>query len=536
MRAALYARLSREDKTEEDLKIAHQLEVCRSFVAEQAGWEVVAELIDDGISGTVRNRPGLQRLLAMARGGELDVIVARDQDRMARGHHLPGWVWEEFASHNVKIITLRERNSSSLEKGVLSVIGAQYVDRARELITDRMREKASRQEYTGGKQLFGYRWVPTVSPEVVAQLREARRPVPKRREIDPAEAAVVARLFEMADPHGESRSLADISRELGLELQRVRRMLRHPGYAGAYTYSRFTFTGGRSKIAKAASPDRVVITWGAHEAIVPRDRWDRVQARLDHQAARCPLNDGQVALPLSGILRCASCKRPLRVTGTHHPKGGPVRYYYACTSPGCPGVGRVCVVGLAGEIIRGLLEQLRRPELVQALAAELRRAYEAGRRAGSWEAEIRRLERSEASLRAVITSGEVSDTRALAREYASAQRSLDRARASLVHDRRKSGVSVSAASIRARLAHVCDRLEGLRAADESSREARAVIHAAVEAVIVDAGSDQAVVQLHGGLATGATEGYPAHAQCWRSGTRSTRARFRSAGGGCSSER
>jgi len=510
MRTALYARLSREDKTEEDLKIARQLEVCRA-AAEQEGWEIVAEIIDDGISGTIRNRPGLQRLLAMAKAGDLDVVVARDQDRMARGHHLPGWVWEEFASNNVRIITLRERNSSSLEKGVLSVIGAQYVDRARDLITDRKRQKASRQEYTGGKQLFGYRWVPTVSPEAVAQLREARRPVPKRREVEPGEAAVVARLFEMADPHGENRSLADISRELGLQLQRVRRMARHPGYAGAYTYSRFTFIGSRSKMAKPAPPDQVVIAWGAHEPIVPRDRWDRVQARLDRQAAIRPLNDGQVALPLSGILRCGSCQLPLRVTGTHHPRSGPVRYYYACRTEGCPGVGRVCVVGLAGEIVRGLIEQLSRPQLARAIAAELRRAYQAGRRTGSWESEVLRLERSEASLRAVIASGDVTDTRALAREYEAARRALERARASLAQDRRKAGGSVSAASIRARLAHVCANLEGLRSVDESSREARALIHAAVESVTVIAESDQAMVHLHGGLVADATEAILAHA-------------------------
>jgi site-specific DNA recombinase len=62
MRAAIYARVSKDDEGKSD-SVPVQLSECRAFAAQQ-GLTVVAEFSDDGISGYARgNRPGFLSLM-----------------------------------------------------------------------------------------------------------------------------------------------------------------------------------------------------------------------------------------------------------------------------------------------------------------------------------------------------------------------------------------------------------------------------------------------------------------------------------------
>jgi site-specific DNA recombinase len=482
MRAALSARVSTQEQAEKIAPIADQLACGRAFCASHE-WPVALEEVDEGISGSVWPRPGLMSLLEAARRGEFEILVVWAYSRVGRDENLElfGHIMWEFRQAGVRVVSVTEEGASPIETNVQGMMAGIALQKLKDDVNRGMRQKAGRREYTGGRALFGYNWTSRTERVVV-----------------PEEAAIVARVYEMADPAGECRQLATIARELGLELQRVRRMLRHPGYAGAYTYSRFTFAGAgsRKKMARPAPLDRQIITWGAHEEIVPRDLWDRVQQRLDEQAERRPNNNGQASLPLTGLVRCGVCSRPLRVTGFHRPPGDvPVRYYYRCDTDGCPGIGNACVAGWTTDVVRAVMEQLRRPDIADAIVAEIRRAYDDGRRSGAWEAEVRRLEKAEASIRAVISSGEISDTRALARDYEATRRGLERARASLERDRRKAGLRISPASIRARLARACALLGALEDRTEADKAVRPLLAHFVESITVEPGAERATVQL-----------------------------------------
>jgi DNA invertase Pin-like site-specific DNA recombinase len=77
-RAALYARVSTDEQSPE-LQIA---ELRR--LAEQRGWRVVDEYVDHGISGAKESRPALDRLLADAQAGEIDLVAVWRLDRLGR--------------------------------------------------------------------------------------------------------------------------------------------------------------------------------------------------------------------------------------------------------------------------------------------------------------------------------------------------------------------------------------------------------------------------------------------------------------------
>ena len=77
-RAALYARVS-TDEQDPGLQVA---ELRR--LAEQRGWTVAAEYVDRGVSGAKESRPGLDRLLADAQAGLLDLVAVWKLDRLGR--------------------------------------------------------------------------------------------------------------------------------------------------------------------------------------------------------------------------------------------------------------------------------------------------------------------------------------------------------------------------------------------------------------------------------------------------------------------
>jgi DNA invertase Pin-like site-specific DNA recombinase len=65
----------------------NQLVPLRSY-AEARGW-AVTEFVDHGVSGAKERRPGLDAMLAAARGRKVDVIACVRLDRLARStHHL----------------------------------------------------------------------------------------------------------------------------------------------------------------------------------------------------------------------------------------------------------------------------------------------------------------------------------------------------------------------------------------------------------------------------------------------------------------
>ena len=77
MKAALYARVSTGDQRSEP-----QLDALRAF-ATARGWSVT-EYVDAGESGVKASRPALDRMLADARAGRVDVVVAVRLDRLGR--------------------------------------------------------------------------------------------------------------------------------------------------------------------------------------------------------------------------------------------------------------------------------------------------------------------------------------------------------------------------------------------------------------------------------------------------------------------
>ena len=104
VRAALYARTSTSGKGQDpELQL-----VDLRRLAEQRGWDTVFEFVDEGVSGAKAARPALDKLMAEARQGKIDVVAVWRFDRFARSTQHLLRALEEFRALGVDFMSQRE--------------------------------------------------------------------------------------------------------------------------------------------------------------------------------------------------------------------------------------------------------------------------------------------------------------------------------------------------------------------------------------------------------------------------------------------
>jgi site-specific DNA recombinase len=104
-RAVLYARVSSDAQQKEGTIDSQVVELKRQIAA--AGHVLVREYIDDGITGTMLDRPALEQLRQDAKSDLFDVIYFLCADRIAR----------EVAHQTIIIDELRKRGKQIVIEG-----------------------------------------------------------------------------------------------------------------------------------------------------------------------------------------------------------------------------------------------------------------------------------------------------------------------------------------------------------------------------------------------------------------------------------
>lgn len=108
-RVAIYARVSTLHRGQD---VGLQLDELRA-VAAQRGWVVADQYVDEGVSGVKTSRPGLDRMLADAQAGKLDVVAVWKLDRLGRSlQHVLSTI-DQLTSQGVGFVSLRDAGLDS---------------------------------------------------------------------------------------------------------------------------------------------------------------------------------------------------------------------------------------------------------------------------------------------------------------------------------------------------------------------------------------------------------------------------------------
>jgi len=134
MRTALYSRVSTLGQHPE-----MQLVELREYVSRR-GWQITAEYVDEGVSGSRERRPQLDRLMADAHRRKFDAVLVWKIDRFGRSlRHLVNAL-ADLDAYGVAFVSLRDNLDLSTPSGRLmfQVIGAMS-EFEKSLIQERVR-------------------------------------------------------------------------------------------------------------------------------------------------------------------------------------------------------------------------------------------------------------------------------------------------------------------------------------------------------------------------------------------------------------
>src|SRR5215212_2170993 len=130
-RVALYIRVSTEEQAKSGYSLPEQFRTLTEYTARQ-GWEVVEAIEDAGDSGADPNRPGLLRILELAEGGKIDLVLSWKRDRLFRSIYDRRNFDRDLSECGVYTVSLNDTNSRVGDK-ILDVLS----EEEREQIKDR---------------------------------------------------------------------------------------------------------------------------------------------------------------------------------------------------------------------------------------------------------------------------------------------------------------------------------------------------------------------------------------------------------------
>jgi site-specific DNA recombinase len=288
VRCAIYTRKSSEEGLEQSFNsLDAQREACEAFVVSQRqeGWRALPALYDDGgFSGGNMDRPALKRLLEDIEAHKVDTIVVYKVDRLTRSLADFAKIVEALDARGVSFVSVTQQfnTTSSMGRLTLNVL-LSFAQFEREVTGERIRDKiaASKRKgmWMGGPVPLGY------------SLKE------RKLIVNPKESEFIRRLFRLYLELGSVSQL-----KLWLDKEKIRTKIRISALgkrSGGTAYSR----GGLYKLLEnkhylGVIRHRELCHEGEHEAIVPRELWDKVAAKLqsDNQGRRNGLAAGATSL------------------------------------------------------------------------------------------------------------------------------------------------------------------------------------------------------------------------------------------------
>jgi DNA invertase Pin-like site-specific DNA recombinase len=346
-RCAIYTRVSTDEQTNREYNSMHaQRGAGEAYAASQRaeGWVLLADRYDDGgYSGGNLDRPALKRLVADIEAGSIDVVVVYKIDRLSRSLTDFLKLVEIFDRHGVTFVSITQSFNTTTSMGRLVLIillgFAQY---EREAIGERIRDKfaASRARgmWMGGKVPFGY--------DV-----HARKLV-----VNKTEAAIIRRIFHGFEALGSGTKLTQALLAEGVTTRSGRPINKGDIYK---------LLNNRTYVGEVEHKGQVYP--GEHEAIVPRDLWERVHELLQESPrARANKNRAQSPALLRGLIFGAD-GRAMSPTHTRR-RGKHYRYYVSqSTLKGDNSenvIRRVSAAEIETAVITQVRALLRQPEII----------------------------------------------------------------------------------------------------------------------------------------------------------------------------
>jgi DNA invertase Pin-like site-specific DNA recombinase len=321
---ALYCRLSKEDEQSsggnhgESNSIANQKEMLSKYAADY-GFANTRFFVDDGVSGTAFDRPGLNSMLAEVKAGNVSIVIFKDQSRIGRDILEVGLLKRQFEEYNVRYIAAAEGHDSANGFDMMSVFrdvfNEWFVADTSKKIRTVLRSKALQGKATR-RAPYGYRtddndtsiWL--IDEEAAAIVKEiynkfvgGMNPTEIGRDFYTRKILMPTYYFRQQNVDGKKEYVWCISSILDI--------LSNPVYIGTLVAQKHTTQSYKNKKRVVRPEEDWVVIENHHPAIIDTETFDIVQ-RLRQNRTRKRKNGEKTIL--GGLAFCADCGLPMSVS------------------------------------------------------------------------------------------------------------------------------------------------------------------------------------------------------------------------------
>ena len=338
MKAAIYCRLSEEDKNKHDAKddsgsIQNQKAMLIAYASQQ-NWEIYDIYSDDDYAGADRRRPEFNRLLRDAETRKFDIILCKTQSRFTRELELvEKYIHGLFPLWGVRFISIVD-NADTDNKGnkksrqINGLVNEWYLEDMSENIRSVLDSKRQKGHHIGSFALYGYKKDPDHKGHLL---------------IDEEAAAIVREVFTLfSQGYGKTaiaRTLNDRGVPNPTEYKRLKGLrykqpiskngklwkyfaisdiLTNEIYIGNMVQGKYGSVSYKTKQNKPRPKGEWFIVENTHDPIIDRPLWDKVQDMIRQKAK--PFASGRIGL-FARKARCAHCGYVMRSTksrGKHY--------------------------------------------------------------------------------------------------------------------------------------------------------------------------------------------------------------------------
>ncbi len=360
-KAVLYARVSTAEQVD-GYSIRQQLAALADW-CEANSYDVLEEVVDEGLSAAYMDRPGLDRALELVRAGGVAVVLAQDADRITREPMHRMILDEECVKRGARLLALDDWGDDSHEGQLLRYI-KNWQSKGERLKTAERTRRGAKRKVSEGKILGS-----SPKPRFGFAHLEDGRGKNVGYAIDPLAMPVVLRVFAMVaaghgvratgraldsdnvpPPRGGAEWSRRTLREMVLDdVYRPHEVRELEGLVPADVIAKLDPTKlygvsyhGRVRVRRVSNSERVRENPGPETWIgVPVDlTGSGLERSVVDGARRCVAGNratpkvGDRVFPLAGgVMRCGNCGRTMAAYGRVNAGGKERRFYYRCNGP-----------------------------------------------------------------------------------------------------------------------------------------------------------------------------------------------------------
>ena len=316
----LYARLSRDDGEDSVSNSIQNQQTLLEKYAEDNNHKPYRLLYDDGISGTVWNRPGWKELISEVEAGRVQTVIVKNLDRMGRDYLRVGLFMEQFRELGIRLIVINDGIDTARGEDDFTpfraILAEWYAKDTSKKIRAVFKSRTEQGYHCTGSIPYGYIHNPENRQEWL---------------VDEEAAAVVRRIFQLIIEGNGIYQIARILEEDTVLIPTAHWKssgqdcnVRHHNFKDPYRWSggvvnkilqreeymgnkilRKNYSESYKHKRKATPKEERLVFEGAIPQIITPEMWNNAQ-RL-RRTVRRPAKSGEPPYRLTGLMFCETC-------------------------------------------------------------------------------------------------------------------------------------------------------------------------------------------------------------------------------------